>query len=208
MALDRLSVIPYQLALRDALDAALFRLEELEASTSTCLTLRAELFAQNRADPDTFAARTRQNTHVRDDLECFLAAWARVSLLLFPSRQSARAKLRAQTLQGLFGLDGASPLASRGLRDSWMHFDERLDAAIGNGAFIAPAQFTVSADVTPDLCRNVLVVVELDTNRIHYHGQATEHCSVLLSDLKAALNGLHRAQNAAFDGLPMPQDAT
>jgi hypothetical protein len=69
---------------------------------------------------------------VFDRLEQFLAAFARLSLLIFPVSKSRFAKERAETMQLCLGVDESSPIADRDLRDHWMHHDERLDFAVEN----------------------------------------------------------------------------
>ena len=208
MTLDKLAVIPYQLAARDAIDAALHRLDELESSIRRCLELHIELVSQKHVDPATFAERIRQNTHIRDDLEAFLAAWARLSLLFFPTRNSDPAQQRSQTLQACFALPEDTPLNDRGLRNAWMHFDERLDAAVARGTFSSPFIFPVSAEITAQTLQRNLFVVQLDTGRIHYQGQEGEHHDVLLGDLRGLLTRMEQRWPTAFDSLPMPDGAT
>ena len=77
--------------------------------------------------------------------EAMLAAYARASLLLFPSgslgphnradrsaaaTQRDRRVFRGAELRTLLGVDEQHPIARRELRDSWMHADERIDARI------------------------------------------------------------------------------
>ena len=60
-----------------------------------------------------------------DQLETFLNATAKVSLLLWPVRASS--KSRGSHLRKTLGIADDCPLATRAARNHLQHFDERLD---------------------------------------------------------------------------------
>ena len=84
MALHRLSAIPYDLELRD-IDSCLYRLDQVEGATSQCCDLDTKL-ERDDSEPDAIAEKLNAQTRIFDHLEAFLAAWARLSLLLFPTK--------------------------------------------------------------------------------------------------------------------------
>ncbi len=80
-------------------------------------------------------------------LEGFLTAWARASLMLFPATprgkkaKRARAEARSSHLRDVLTIDDSHRLSDRGLRNSWMHFDEELDAALEEDGRVTPQRF-------------------------------------------------------------------
>ncbi len=85
------------------------------------------------------AERLRQQWKLWLPLECFLTAWGRASLLLYPAR--AKYSGRGAYLRGVLALDKDHLLSDRGPRDHWMHFDERLDSALARGGTIDAQRF-------------------------------------------------------------------
>jgi hypothetical protein len=81
---------------------------------------------------------------ILDQLRLALMASASVSRVFWPVRNaSKKARARATRLKELFGLDDDHPLASRRLRNSIEHFDERLDEWVG----VAPRPYLTEQTV-------------------------------------------------------------
>lgn len=202
---DRLQAIPYDLELRDTIDSALYRLDELAGACGKCLELDDQIRATRTIDPQTFYEKTRQQTHVFDSLEAFLAAWARVSLLLFPTGKAEFTKRRGRTLRRILGVQDTSILGNRALRDSWMHFDERLDQGVSGEGVGGRQLFVRSTELTDNKKRTFLRVVEIDTQVVHYRDRKGQRRSVSLADLRGALVDLERRRNGALDKLPVSE---
>lgn len=84
------------------------------------------------------------------EFEAFLAAFARLSLLFFPQVRKGDPDAnfknkRSEKLRAIFNVQSDGVLSDRDLRNAWMHFDERLDAAIANGQFGDRQRFVVAA---------------------------------------------------------------
>ena len=85
--------LPYELELRDTLDAALHRLTLLQDAAAECTELAGKLVRNGRIDHDAFQAKGRSQTRIFDHLDAFLASYARVSLLIFPVGKERFTKL-------------------------------------------------------------------------------------------------------------------
>ena len=97
-----------------------------------------------------------------------LSAWARASLILFPTRGS---KERGRVLRELIGVDADDEFRHRDLRDDWVHFDERLDEALAEQPN-APAWIFV-ASLDPDSAAELQIVV--GSGELHFrHGRSTD----------------------------------
>jgi hypothetical protein len=133
----------YLMEIRELADRVLFRLEQLEHVSNRWSAARAEAdqLLSGRMDPTdktaTYNALGRQlveQGELFDQLEALLATWARLSLLLQPSATRGDAggfaQRRGELLRTLMGIKEQSILLDRELRNSWMHFDERLDHVI------------------------------------------------------------------------------
>jgi hypothetical protein len=83
-------------------------------------------------------------------VEAFLAGWARLSLLIFPldgkGRDAGFRSERGIAIRTALVVGPTSALADRDLRDSWMHFDERLDRAFVTGTFRERHRFVRSTE--------------------------------------------------------------
>lgn len=95
----------------------------------------------------------RPTSEVFNQLEVFLNSTAKVSLLLWPSRASSKA--RGDHLRKTLGIADDNPMATRAARNHLQHFDERLDdwaATTVNGNYadriIGPPGAVVIADGT------------------------------------------------------------
>lgn len=142
LALTPLQRAPYMMEVHELAGTLLRRLTELEAVSEIWKQMDDSVDEQ-LAQPQTLAvdslvvvtrAKVAEQTKFFDLLEAFLAAWARLSLLLFPNKGDTatltQRNERAEALQQVLDVPATSPLADRELRNAWMHFDERLDEAI------------------------------------------------------------------------------
>src|SRR5687768_8199558 len=112
--LDQHTVAAYIVDLRERSDAVLYRIERLQAAATECGRLSHELL--DSSTPSTWSERVRQNTHIIDELESLLAAWARLSLLFFPASRTKFATARGEELVRIFRIPSTSLLANRDLR--------------------------------------------------------------------------------------------
>ena len=128
-----------------------------------------------------------------DALEGFLAAWARLSLLFFPGRGDSKTEVfrkdRASTLRSQLGITDSSPLADRDLRNSWMHFDERMDYMLANGHKFDRQRFVRSWQAK-DFIGMVPRLMIIDTRTVYFLTQAGQTKSVELSELRKVVDGL------------------
>ena len=205
MALHRLSAIPYDLELRD-IDSCLYRLDQVEGATSQCCDLDTKL-ERDDSEPDAIAEKLNAQTRIFDHLEAFLAAWARLSLLLFPTKGTQFAAERGNTLQQLLSLPANSVFADRELRNGWIHFDERLDTAVQRNTAANRQRFIRSSQLTLTLRRTTLRIVEIDTLLIHYHDRAGQPRCADLRELRTALVQLQERRKGVLTRLPTPSDA-
>lgn len=144
--------------------------------------------AQMLAEGDLFAG-----------LEAFLASWARLSLLFFPADRSPFAGERGKCLVSLFDVGQNSPLQDRRLRDSWMHFDERLDAMIKHTGIWHRHRFLESTELRDD--DPTLRVVEIDTLHAHYRDRELKRQTVHLPSLRAVIHDLDQRWQLALERL-------
>lgn len=197
--LTGLQVAVYLQEIHETAAAARWTLNELELSATrrTEATARAEreLVA---ADPDgarmaeAWVAQNMEHQHLFHGLEAFLAAWSRVSLLVFPTgRSGSFAQRRGALLREVLELTpvDAAALGDRELRDAWMHFDERLDAAM-HGETLLPERhrFTVSSARPPS--DRSLRVIEIDTLCVHYPTRDRSRRTTELRPLAGVLDRL------------------
>ncbi|MDR6624848.1 hypothetical protein [Caulobacter segnis] len=77
---------------------------------------------------------------------------AALSRFFWPGRDKPLHKARAETLRKAFGLDDASPLADRSLRNVLEHFDERLDEFLlqDMAGFFFPSPMVDDASLNDD----------------------------------------------------------
>lgn len=188
---------------RELADSVLYRLERLEASAARWGSARETAEAGARArreqyDRDAFhgaiAMMADQQREIFDDLELLLSTWARLSLLLSPtdgkSEASVFARDRGTLLRELLQIDSDSPLLGRDLRNSWMHFDERLDAIIRRtGTWGNRHQFIHSSERIPDR-NNGLRIVEVDTLVITFPDHKGVYKSTSLRELRPLLESM------------------
>jgi hypothetical protein len=204
-------IVPYLYEIRETTDSALYQLEHFERTAEEWLTLRRSLeghLKKNRRQFDQVAYNSDLNesasrqTHIFDSLEAFLAAWARLSLLIFPLRGhddlAAFRVERASVLQWCLGLDDSHVLNNRALRDAWMHFDERLDRAVANGHYGNRQRFVHSSEAYRSI-ENTLRLVEIDTMVIHFRDRDGLSQTADLKAFKAGLFNLKGALSSAWE---------
>lgn len=130
-------------------------------------------------------------TNLFDYLEAFLATWARLSLILFPTGQANDAwkAARSATLLRILAPTHRDRLENRDLRNSWMHFDERLDAAIREGRFSNRQRFTKSADFDQAKDRTLRLLL-VDTGEVWFYTENGDRRAVSLDRMREALTDL------------------
>ena len=103
---DRVAASLYLQEAYELVDALLFRLDRLDAAAARWLAAHAISDEQLRTNPDEFDVEAfnsalrqsgREQTTIFDEVEAFLAAWARLSLLFWPA-PSRSARYRAFTI--------------------------------------------------------------------------------------------------------------
>lgn len=118
-------------------------------------------------DNNAFIRLSQRVVHYQSDawleIEGFLATWARLSLILFPSRDTYEP--RGAYLRDLLRVENESVFAKRGVRDKWMHFDERLDVLERDGVRLGRQGFRRSESRPP-----VIRWIDLERARVGFHG--------------------------------------
>jgi hypothetical protein len=205
---------PYLLELREVCDAAAVQLLNLrEAAADWVRERRAS--AANRAsavgNQAAIAALGRavgRQTTAFDSADAFLMNWARASYLVHPvSTRDPFTKERGETMRSKLKITGPF-LDDRDLRNSWVHFDERLDEAMKTGRFRYRHRFSMARDVTPAIIEGALRLLEMDTLVMHYHLQNGQPAQANIMVLGSALNVVHMAANVAWTELQPPVSAS
>jgi hypothetical protein len=150
--------------------------------------------------------------------EATCAAWARLSLLFFPLEGRSKGKSvhdswrlgRGMALQRILALDPTSLLADRDFRDSWMHFDERMDLAFQQRWLGNRQQFTRTSGVEAAAARSIRVF-DMELLEFHYRTKDGKRERVLLSALKGCIHDLLgrfpvKRDSMAFLPLAVPTD--
>lgn len=202
--LNQIQVIPYQLELRDTLDAALYHFANLESAAAEAITAQDVARAAGALSKDIAQRQPTAQRRVFDHLDAFLGSFARISLLIFPVSSSPFGQSRAATMQVCLAVAEGSTIADRELRDSWVHHDERLDFAVQHETGAAGQTFTRSAEVPEAKLAAFLRVIELDTLVIHYRSRQGEHSRADLRVVHSELIAIEKRRETAFDELPMP----
>jgi hypothetical protein len=124
-------------------------------------------------------------------------------LLLFPlagnEKTSEFRKSRGEGLRKVLGVGNDSPLADRELRDSWMHFDERLDAAVSSGKFGNRHGF-VRSERVEDYVDNTLRLVEVDRLVVHFRSREGKAQAVNILGARDELLAIGAAAGKALTG--------
>jgi hypothetical protein len=100
-------------------------------------------------------------------------------------------------LQAILKVDDQHPLADRELRNSWMHFDERLDAAIVGKTYGDRHRFVQSSKAS-EFVGKTLRLMEIDTLMVRYRKQDGTQGS---ADLRATRGELERLWHASENPL-------
>jgi hypothetical protein len=175
----------------DELDAAAVRWVEHDADAARQLIDETKLgdLEWHR----TLAQLDASQVEFFDALEGILAAWARLSLLFFPGQgdpDTAKFQAeRAAALRKQLGIDDDSLIADRELRNSSMHFDERMDFMRANGQQFDCQRFVTSRQAE-DFIGMVPRLMILDTRTFCYLTQSGDTESVETSDLRDVVEAL------------------
>lgn len=152
---------------------------------------------------EVMSTRARSQAQYFLALEGYLAAWARLSLLLFPiSGTGTLAQFRDERghrLRTELGISSTSILADRELRDSWMHFDERLDAAIFDGTF-RERHYFVRGTEAARLAPGAIALLEMDTLLVHYRTRNGASAAMDLRNLDRAVAEVREALRGTIAG--------
>src|SRR2546425_10942854 len=98
---NRITTIPYDLELRDTIDAALYHLDALERAAQRCRELADKLIDDKRdIAPKSFQAKVRKQSQISNKFGRFLAPGAQSSWISFPSSRNPFAKNVSKALQG------------------------------------------------------------------------------------------------------------
>ncbi|MHB1094738.1 MAG: hypothetical protein ACYC3F_01025 [Gemmatimonadaceae bacterium] len=214
---DRVAVSMYLQEALELIDSLLFRLHLLEEAAARWLAAEEVAATQVLAHPDEADAEAfnralhasgREQATMFDEVEAFLAAWARLSLLFWPiPRRGAPTyeftKNRGTILVELFDLGAVCPLEDRELRDAWMHTDERFDAAWLDSRLGNRQQFVRTAGVSTAVEHAVRV---LDVEALTLHARDNNGALIFLElrPLKPFLEDLlTRRKKALRDCLRM-----
>jgi hypothetical protein len=209
--LDSVGVGMYLQEAYELADGLLYRLDQLEKSHREWIEARSigdreAAVHPRKFDRDAFQSAGRRTigaqSTVFGELEAFLAAWARLSLIFWPAppRRSPRASFtsaRGLQLRSFLRLSEDHPLANRALRDAWMHTDERFDAAVLSGRLGNRHQFVHTAGVRAALEHSVRVV-DVESLTVHLRDAEDAVVSIALLPLRDVLLGLVERREEAF----------
>jgi hypothetical protein len=199
---------PFLKEVREVTGTLLFHLDTLQRASTNWLQATA---VANAVAPDgdreqlagALDQQVDEQTRLFDALEAFLASWARLSLLIFPLSGNDEVtefrKARGEGLRKLLGVTNESALADRELRDSWMHFDERLDAAVSAGKFGNRHSF-VRSERVGDYLENTLRLVEVDKLVVHFRSRDGKSRSVDIPGARKELLAIGAAAGKALPG--------
>jgi hypothetical protein len=194
--LDRVGASLYISEVRELIDALLHRIDKIERARQEWLIYNDVATSQTASRPAAFSYNlfsealnraTAQHTVLFDEFEGLLAAWARLSLLFHPQWRQTRGKI----LRSLLDLTDDSLLANRSFRDSWMHFDERLDNAYQDGWLGNRQQFVRTIDVSVAI-RHSVRVIDIEGLAFHYRDKELKQNHVTLAEMKTLLLSLQK----------------
>ncbi|HEY0997884.1 MAG TPA: hypothetical protein VGD77_17975 [Gemmatimonadaceae bacterium] len=192
----------YLSEIRELIDSLRFRIQQLQQARDSWLAHESVASIEAAADTEGFNheafaqalnAGAQQQTSIFDAFEALLAAWARLSLLLHPAGgKDALADWRAargEALCHILQLPADTLLASRSFRDSWMHFDERLDAAVVEGWLGNRQRFVKTAAVAAAVT-NTVRVIDIEALAFHYRTRTGQQEHVTTDEMLACLDFL------------------
>jgi hypothetical protein len=186
----------YGLELRNAVDAALFRLSQLDRLTGEWLAVSDAWMRAPHDEGPSMAPWGMLQAETFERIDGFLAAFVRVSLLVFPESDAPFAVARGEAIRASAGVADDSVLNDREFRNSWLRHDERLDYAIEHELGHAGQRFTVAVDVTERMKAAYLRIVEMDTRVVHYRdgtGGARQGSLRAMGEALKHLNGKWQA---------------
>lgn len=203
-ALNAVGASMYLAEIRSLVDSLLDRITSIEVARPKWLA-NTQLAAEQAAGPVTTWAPEKFNAAINAAVaeqgvvfgafEPMLAAWARLSLLLFPL--SGKHELgqwrdeRGNILRTLLDVPNNSLLANRSFRNSWMHFDERLDRAYLEGWLGNRQRFVRTADVASAL-KVTVRVIDIEGLAFHYRNEAGGLENVSLADMKSCITAIEQ----------------
>jgi hypothetical protein len=207
MALSWRQRAHYIREIQELVAALIKRLDDIDATAAVWVEHDAsadrQLADETNLDEDewdaTMAAVDASQAGFFGALEGCLSAWARLSLLFFPNEggdamAKAFKKARGAALRDQLMVADDHPLGNRDLRNSWMHFDERMDQLISEGRFGDRQRFVSSRQVA-DFLGKVPRLMAVDTRTVYSLRKDGATCSVSLPDLRSVLNDLsHEAR--------------
>jgi hypothetical protein len=205
--MKRRHLAPFMYELRETVATARYRFKQLdeaaeqwkshEVSADAIMAAGRDDFDDDQFTAEMSGSRSQQGA-MFEALEAFLAAWARVSLLLFPTHGD---KARGKALRDVLALEKLAVLDDRELRDAWMHFDERLDAAVRAGPSFNRHKWTRSITAEISSVRT-LRLFDVDTLTVHFRDRAAASRSADLRAYAAALEDVENAWQGAWSRIP------
>jgi hypothetical protein len=208
-SLTVISVQLYISEIADLLASLSSRFVELENASQRWRNHESIAVEQLAALPNAFreasfaealVGKANEQSHVFHSLDGLLACWARLSLLLFPAHDNSDAgkwaKTRGKTLRQLLDIPSDSLLANRDVRDSWMHFDERLDHAVQEGRLGNRQTMCSSASAASAMDCSVRVI-DMERLVLHYRKRDGAVQCICVRDMKACLYALEECLKSA-----------
>jgi hypothetical protein len=195
----------------DLVDSLLYRLSRLEDAAARWLSAHREVDdelskSRDEFDVDAFNDALRRSGHeqstVFDEVEAFLAAWARLSLLFWPAPMRSAKNHdytvdRGARLAHFLRLSDDHQLKDRDLRNAWMHTDERFDDAWLDGRLGNRQQFVRTAEVDRAIAHAVRVL-DVESLTMHFRNADGSVGTQPLRQLKGVLEELLARRQAAF----------
>lgn len=192
-------------------DSVFSRIAEIQDAQRRWLEHEEGIGAQLSAQQHAYSAsaysqellgKANEQSQVFHALEGLLACWARLSLLLFPLKPKSNKPVgkaqwtdrRGRTLRELLFVSPDALLSNRDLRDSWMHFDERLDDAVQQGR-LGNRQTICSTATAERVMEYSFRVIDMERLILHCRSQDGEVQCVRLEDMNTCVRLL-------ADGLP------
>jgi hypothetical protein len=207
-------IVPYLLEFREVADAAHWHIDQLREAAAAWVRDRRRSDAAARPTPVgqqeaevALGQAIGRQTAAFDAVDGFLMNWARASFLVYPvSEKDPYTKARGETMRAKLKLTDDT-LDDRDVRDSWVHFDERLDRVSAGSQLLSRHMFALAKDVTPPKIAGTLRLLEMDTLVLHYHLRDGRPASANLWNLWLALNYAHLSANVAWSELQLPVPA-
>jgi hypothetical protein len=203
--LDRVGMMMYTSEVRELLNSLQYRINVMRQSRDRWL--HHDQLATKQAgalpgdfDHQAFSAALNETVHAQttifDLFEAFFAAWARLSLLVHPvGAKDSKDEMvvwrlkRGELLRNVVALSDDTLLANRSFRDSWMHYDERMDAAWVGGWLGNRHQFVRSAIVATAV-KHAVVVIDLEALAFYYRDRDGKKRSVTIDAIAQCLDAL------------------